>query len=366
MHALFQLFQQNRQFSIFSAIMLFVFFMFLISWLIEPRRLVNGMIFTLFIFLFAIWVSLLVFATNLKTLKEVYTLIVIGILMLIAIIAAFSWLFFLWNAYFVWKYESHTLPNLLTLFIGIGLIITWVIAITGPAKYLPNWLNILLTTAPVIAVYLLWVMYNFLINSFLYQFVPRRYDQDYLIVLGAGLINGERVTPLLATRINRAIQFAQKQVNKGHKMPKIIMSGGKGPDEKVSEAQAMTEYAIARGISPDDILLEDKSRNTYENMLFSKEVAKKDYGNYKFKAKFFSNNYHIFRAALYAKMAGLNANGIGCYTRFYFLPNAIIREFAGVFVMNKKRHFIIISLITVFFIIQALFAAGGILKWRMI
>lgn len=66
------------------------------------------------------------------------------------------------------------------------------------------------------------------------------------------------------------------------------------------------------------------------------------------------------------KWRALNANGIGCYTRFYFLPNAIIREFAGVFVMNKKRHFIIISLITVFFIIQALFAAGGILKWRMI
>ena len=62
-------------------------------------------------------------------------------------------------------------------------------------------------------------------------------------------------------------------------------------------------------------------------------VSLKDFGSDKFKAKFFSNNYHIFRAALYAKKAGLRANGVGSYTRFYFLPNAIIREFAGIFVM---------------------------------
>lgn len=366
MHEIFQLLQQNRQFSIYSALMILLIFTFLVSWLVEPRRLINGTLFTFSVLAIAVWFSLLVFATNLKTLKQVFAIVVLGILFLSAIIATFSWLFFLWNAYFVWKYESHTLPNLLTLFVGIALIIAWVIAISAPAKYLPDWLSTLLTAAPAIAIYLLCIMYNFLVNLILYQFVPRRYNQDYLIVLGAGLINGETVTPLLATRINRAIQFAQRQVNKGHKMPKIIMSGGQGPDEKVSEAQAMTEYAIARGISPDDILLEEKSSNTYENMLFSKEIAKQDYGNDNFKAKFFSNNYHIFRAALYAKMVGLHANGIGCYTRFYFLPNAIIREFAGVFVMNKKRHFVIMGLIVLFFLIQAIIVALGAVKWRMI
>ncbi|KRN41770.1 hypothetical protein FC77_GL001395 [Lactobacillus acetotolerans DSM 20749 = JCM 3825] len=65
-------------------------------------------------------------------------------------------------------------------------------------------------------------------------------------------------------------------------------------------------------------------------------------------------------------MANLNANGIGCYTRFYFLPNAIIREFAGVFVMHKKRHFIFMGLILFFFIIQAILVAIGATKYRMI
>lgn len=358
-------FEQNRGFSYFSILLTIALLIFLVSWLIEPRRLINGIFFTFFLLMFAGWLTILVLATQLRTLRIVYVCLVLLFFLLIFLITAFSWLFCLWNAYFVWKYESHTLPNLLTLILGIGLIVVWVITLLGPAKYLPRWLNVLLTAAPTIAFYLVFLMYNYLVNSILYQFVPRRYNQDYLIVLGAGLINGERVTPLLAGRINRAIQFAQKQVDKGRKMPKIIMSGGRGGDEKISEAQAMMNYAISRGIKRDDLLLEDKSENTYQNMLYSKRVATKDFGSDKFKAKFFSNNYHIFRAALYAKKAGLRANGVGSYTRSYFLPNAIIREFAGVFVMHKKRHAVVICLIVIFCIIQAILVATGSEKLQM-
>lgn len=141
------------------------------------------------------------------------------------------------------------------------------------------------------------------------------------------------------------------------------MSGGQGKDEDLSEAEAMKDYAVKRGYDPDLILLEDKSTNTYQNMVYSKAVAIKDYGNEKFKVKFFTNNYHLFRAGLYAKMAHLKANGIGATTRFYFLPNATIREFAGVFIMHKKRHFVIIGLIAILFIIQAIFALLGWSKY---
>ncbi len=365
MTAFLHFFTQNREFAYFSILLTISLFAFSISWLIEPRRLINGLLFTIFLLLFAVWLTLLVYATHLKILFIVYLGLVLLFLFLIFLIIAFSWLFCFWNAYFVWKYESHTLPNLLTLILGIGLILIWLISLLGPAKYLPRWLDVLLTAAPVTGFYLAFVMYNFLVNLFLYQFVPRRYNQDYLIVLGAGLLNGNRVTPLLANRINRAIQFANKQVSKGRKQPKFIMSGGQGPDEKIPEAQAMTNYAVSRGINKNDILLEDKSRNTYQNMLFSRQVAIADYGSDAFHAKFFSNNYHILRAGLYAKMAGLRANGVGCYTRFYFLPNAIIREFAGVFVMHKKRHFIIIGLITAFCVIQAILVLLDIEKFQL-
>lgn len=345
----------NKIFAYASLLLVITLFVFLLSWLIEPRRLINGILFTINLLTLAVWFTLLTFSANLKALSFFYAGLVLLFIFLIFIVVTFSWVFCLWNAYFVWKRESHTLPNLLTLMLGIGLIIVWFITLVGPSRYLPNWLSTLFDAAPLVGLYLLIVMYNFLANLLLYQFVPRRYNQDYLIVLGAGLMNGDQVTPLLASRINRAIQFADKQVSKGHKMPKIIMSGGRGGDEKISEAQAMANYAVTRGINRDDILLEDKSKNTYQNMFYSKQVAIKDFGSNKFKARFFSNNYHIFRAALYAKMARLNANGIGCYTRLYFLPNAIIREFAGVFVMHKRRHFIIIGSLFIVCLLQAIF-----------
>ncbi|WP_373868646.1 YdcF family protein [Lactobacillus laiwuensis] len=358
----FEILNQNRSFIILSLIMLATFAVFLISWLKEPRRLLNGILFTIFLLTFGIWLTVMILATSLRPLILTYEILIVLFVATITLLAAFSWLFFLWNAYIVWKRESHTLSNLLTLFIGIGIIVVWLVALVGPFRNLPSWVRILLYAPTAILDYLLFVAYNFLVNLTFYQIVPRQYNQDYLIVLGAGLAHGEQVTPLLAGRINRAIQYAQKQVTKGRKMPKLIMSGGKGKDEKVSEAQAMTEYAIARGIEPKDILLEDNSKNTYQNMKFSAEVATKDFGGKNYKAKFFSNNYHIFRASLYAKAAGLNANGVGCYTRLYFLPNAIVREFAAVLILNKKRHIIAILLLIIFFLVYALFDLTGIIS----
>lgn len=71
------------------------------------------------------------------------------------------------------------------------------------------------------------------------------------------------------------------------------MSGGQGKDEDLSEAAAMKDYAVKHGYDPNLILLEDKSTNTYQNMLYSKKVAVNDWGNSNFKAKFFTNNYHL-------------------------------------------------------------------------
>lgn len=282
------------------------------------------------------------------------------------LLLAFAWLFLFWNAYFVWKYESHTLPNLLTLICGALALVFSLMFIFGPGQYLPHWLSALLASIPAIAIYLGLVLYNFLVNLILYQIYPRRYKQDYLIVLGAGLINGDQVSKLLAARINRAIQYSNRQYQKGRKRPIIIMSGGQGPDEKTPEAVAMAKFAERRAVSPARILIEDKSTNTYENMLFSKRIAAKDFGNDNFRATFFSNNYHIFRAALLAKEVGLKANGVGAFTRFYYLPNAVLREFAGVFVMHKRRHFVIMGVIILFFILQAILAAAGIVRLNVV
>lgn len=349
----FEIFSENRTFMYLSIIVLISLGLFLFSWLKEPRNLINGLLFSLFLILLIIWLSTIIVATKLRQLIISYEIIILIFILLLIATASFSWLFFLWNAYLVWRHESHTLTNLLTFFLGIAIFISWVIFLSGAFRLIPTWLKIFLYAPTAIILYLLLVAYNFLVNLLLYQIVPRQYNQDYLIVLGSGLKNGKTVSPLLAARINRAIQFAQKQVAKGHQPPKFIMSGGKGNDEQITEAEAMKAYAILHGIDSKYILLETKSKNTYQNMQFSQAIATADFGNNHYRAKFFSNNYHIFRAGLDAKATGLNANGVGCYTRFYFLPNAIMREFAGILLINKKRHLIIIALITVLFIIFA-------------
>ena len=357
---------RRGEFFYISVFMLLIFFVFLISWLIEPRRLINGVLFTIFIVSMLSWITVMVHKSTSHGLQRAYDLLVLAALFCIVLLLIFAWIFLFWNAYFVWKYESHTLPNLLTLITGFLALIISIIVLLGPGKYLPRWLSLALASIPAIAIYLGLVLYNFLVNLLLYQIYPRTYHQDYLIVLGAGLINGDQVSKLLAARINRAIQYSNRQYQKGRKRPILIMSGGQGADEKISEALAMSRFAQRRGVSVDRILLEDQSKNTYENMLFSKRIATKDFGNSHFKARFFSNNYHIFRAALLAKEVGLKANGIGAYTRFYYLPNAIIREFAGVFVMHKRRHFVIMGLIVLFFILQAILVMTGLERFTVI
>lgn len=345
---------RRGEFFYISVFMLAMFFIFLLSWLIEPRRLINGILFTIFWIAAIVWLTIMIHKSTSHGLQEAYGLFITACFFITAVLLIFAWAFLFWNAYFVWKHESHTLPNLLTLILGIVALIFSLIFIFGPGKYLPRWLSILLAAVPTIAIYLGLVLYNFLINLLLYQIYPRRYHEDYLIVLGAGLVNGKKVSRLLGSRINRAIQYSNRQYSKGRKRPIIIMSGGKGADEKISEAQAMANFAKHRGVKDEYILLETQSQNTYQNMLYSKRIAIKNFGGTNFKSTFFSSNYHIFRAAILAKEVGLKANGVGAFTRFYYLPNAIIREFAGVFVMHKQRHFIVMGLIVLFFVIQAI------------
>ncbi len=187
--------------------------------------------------------------------------------------------------------------------------------------FFPDWIRTLFGIVPLSLLYLFVVFLNFLSISVIYQFNHPRYNQDFIIVLGAGLLNGTTVSPLLAKRINTAISFYESQFKAKKTAPRLLMSGGQGSDEQLPEAVAMKEYAIAQGVPEGEILVETNSTTTYENMKFSKEIMDSLKPN-GYKAIFASNNYHIFRAGLYADQAQLKADGIGAPTAFYYLPNA--------------------------------------------
>ena len=105
-----------------------------------------------------------------------------------------------------------------------------------------------------------------MLYSILYLFIPKKKHYDFIIIHGAGLLDGEKVTPLLKRRIDKAVEAYHKSKNPHIK---IIASGGQGGDEKISEAQAITNYLLEETDVPQDaVILEDQSRTTYENLSF--------------------------------------------------------------------------------------------------
>ena len=158
---------------------------------------------------------------------------------------------------------------------------------------------------------------------------------DYVVVLGAGLI-GDQVTPLLASRIEKGIAIYQKQPG-----CKLIMSGGQGPDELMAEGQAMADYALEQGIPAEDIVIENQSTNTEENLKFSYALMKP--GS---RFALVTNYYHVFRALLLAQQLKIKCIGYGAKTRFYFSLNAFIREFVGYLVMTKKAHLLFLGIVS--------------------
>ena len=167
--------------------------------------------------------------------------------------------------------------------------------------------------------------------SFVYLWLPKKQHYDFIIVHGAGLLNGERVTPLLKRRIDKAVQAFYQSKNPHIR---LIASGGQGSDEKISEAQAIYNYLVENTDVPKEaILLEEKSTTTYENLLFSKEIGEQLIENPRF--LFVTNDYHVFRTSTYARKLKMKGDGLGCRTAGYYIPSAFIREYVALCVKMK-------------------------------
>lgn len=256
------------------------------------------------------------------------------------------------NGRLMLKREGRKLANMLPLIIGLGilaLIITWFGSILKTGSPI---LGIVVVFIVALVGYFSFLFLSFLLSTFLYQFNFPRYNQDFLIVLGSGLIGGDRVPPLLASRLNRAIKFYDKQYAKKGKRATFIVSGGQGANETISEAEAMRGYLIEQGIDENFIIMEDQSVNTLQNMKFSK--AKMDAIMSNYNSLFSTNNFHLFRAGIYARKAGLKSQGIGAKTALYYMPNALIREFIAITVMYKKVHMVLLGLLLLFFAFLAI------------
>lgn len=334
--------------SYFFILPLLYLAVFLWQYFKNKTQLRNGLLFNILIFVFGIY---LVYNASITASLVAFAILGLAFVFLAAVLifGFVSLLVFLyWNALVVLKRESRSLANMLTLLLAIFLTF-FLVYDFFIAQRLPEWLTSLLAALPFMMFYFALVFFNFLSVSILYQFNHPKPNQDYIIVLGAGLLNGDTVSPLLAKRIDVAIKFYQHQLKVTGKHAKILMSGGQGADEKVPESVAMAAYAKDKGVPQADLLVEEHSTTTLENMQFSKEIMD-DKQPIPYQVIFTSNNYHIFRAGIYAHEAGLKADGLGAKTALYYLPNAFLREYIAIVALHKKRHLIVCGFILAFFI----------------
>lgn len=144
---------------------------------------------------------------------------------------------------------------------------------------------------------------------------------DYVIVLGAQM-KAHGPSPVLKMRLDTAYDYLEDNPN-----TMVIVSGAKGNDEHISEAQGMYDYLVERGVAPERIIREDKSRNTNQNIAFSSEFLDKE----KDSVGIVTNNFHIFRATHIAKKDGFaQVYGIAAPTELGMQANNMLREFFGI------------------------------------
>ncbi len=163
-------------------------------------------------------------------------------------------------------------------------------------------------------------------------------EREYVVVLGCGIRKDGSVTPLLRGRLDAAIEAYEG----GGRQAKIICSGGQGPDEVVSEARAMANYLLSQEIPEADVLLEDKSTTTEENLRFSRAIMEGRGGAAHCTVA--TNSYHCLRAAMYARRVGLNVSCVGGRTAAFFYPAAFFREYIALVMRNRYAVAVFVAL----------------------
>lgn len=310
-------------------------------WYTEPRRLLLGAAFIAFILSLGLSLVYVLMVNELTVLVVFFLVIFILSQLLAPFILVGS---FLYSGVTLIKKEGFRFTNLLSLLFGVGLVLYMTIwpmisDLTEQTVY-----NYIYSYISLIIIYVIMLINLYTMTLVLNLIHFSKPNVDYLVVLGAGL-DGEKVTPLLASRVDKAVSLYRDNPN-----IKLIMTGGQGDDELVSEARAMAEYAMSLGVPKKAIILEDKAVNTEENILFSYALMSGK------EAKFavVTNAYHVFRALLIAKEKNMKCIGYGSRTKWYFTLNAFIREFVGYLYFKRQLHLVVLSSFT---LLYALFYA---------
>jgi uncharacterized SAM-binding protein YcdF (DUF218 family) len=256
-------------------------------------------------------------------------LLLLALVLAVALVPFVIGCYLLANGITMIRRESLRPGNLLSLLAGTAVfVVIGLDIVAGRAEDVE--LSLFATVANLVFGYVSFLLVSYVCYAFVYGLVARPGRSDFVIVLGAGLGPRGQVPPLLASRLDRghAIWASLNRQASGPG-PLLIVSGGKGNDEQAAEATAMAAYLTSRGFPADHLLLEDRSRNTEENLLFSRAIM--DQVQPGARCTIVTSDFHAFRAAMIARRLGIRGQVTGARVAGYYRPSAMLREFAAVF-----------------------------------
>ena len=356
--------------------------LFVYSFIKEPRQFRNA----LFLFATLAWSSILLV---LRLNNFILGLILVTLVLLTPFLTIG---FLLINTIVVVRNNGFSLTSMLP-FLMAGFLVLLIASPTIVNYFDPDVRHIIVFVLGLFTLEGLWFSFTFmalLFYSWVYRLLPRRRQYDYIIIHGAGL-DGPRPTPLLAGRIDKALELWNKQ----HQHGKFVVSGGQGADEVVSEAQAMRDYLLEKGVPGDAILMEDKSTTTWENLRYSLAIINADRAtgidatssaavassgdvtttasdastsdasgtvasNGDFTTAVVTSDFHVFRCAEYAHNLGIKADGIGSHTKGWYWPTAFIREFIAITKAHLWPYLVIGGLYTLINVLNYTFFYLGV------
>ncbi|ACV07794.1 YdcF family protein [Jonesia denitrificans] len=211
----------------------------------------------------------------------------------------------------------------------------------------------------------------YLAYTFLYAAVPERFISSYIVVLGSEL-DGDQVTPVLASRLNYAITL-YANYSAFHGETAIVVSGGtpepptdapaQSPESapvapgpaSVAEAHAMRDYLTNHGIPARDIVVEDTALTTEDNLIQSRLLIPEPDAP----LAVVTSNYHVYRTTTLARQLGVRAHVYGAPTPRGFLAGSLLREFAAILTHTVLPNVLIIIGLTGLCLIGLRSTIGG-------
>ncbi|WP_296137113.1 YdcF family protein [uncultured Tessaracoccus sp.] len=301
---------------------------FVVWFAIEPRVIWPG--FLLVFSLGAFAAQVLLWVTELPDVQVLHTAVDIALAATGLVLVSFpllAGLFLVVNCVVMWRKEGLGRGTMISGVVGsgtLGYLALGTVAV--PLGWTTVEIVLALLAPPMVELAFGFVCFVLYSSLYTWWFSCFGGTVEAVVVLGGALRGGRTVSPLLARRIDRGLVVARRAWADGRAIP-VVMSGGQGSDEQVSEAEAMGAYAVEQGTDRALVRLEDRSTNTEENLRYSAALLRAE--GVRGPVAVATNDYHAFRAATMMRRAKLPGYAVGYRTVRYYWPSAMIREYVA-------------------------------------